>query len=255
VFKLASISFRAWLLLAFLVILTVGCINPRVPLDMTLEHIPTVAALIWFTIIGVRRPLSNLSYTLLVVFLCFHVLGAHYLYSEVPYEQWTRSLFGRGLNETLGFQRNHYDRLVHFLFGLLCAPVAADIGVRFAGVRPGFWAATFGLGFVAMCGNLYEIIEWIVALLASHTAAEIYNGQQGDYFDAAKDMTLNYLGAATSSVTVWMVDRRGKASAPCRAGTDASIMAKTPARTTGGRAAHAASTLLGPDSHTGKESE
>ena len=35
--------------------------------------------------------LSNISYTTIFIFMCLHVVGAHYTYSEVPYQEWTNS--------------------------------------------------------------------------------------------------------------------------------------------------------------------
>ena len=47
-----------------------------------------------------------------------------------------------------------------------------------------------------MCTSLvYEWAEWGIALMLSPDAAEAYNGQQGDVWDAQKDMALASLGA------------------------------------------------------------
>ena len=47
-------------------------------------------------LIATRRslPLSRVSYTLIFIFLCFHSIGAHYTYSQVPYQQWWAQLTG-----------------------------------------------------------------------------------------------------------------------------------------------------------------
>ena len=50
-------------------------------------------------------PLSRISYTLIFLFLCLHTVGAHYTYSLVPYDELWSRLFGRSLNEALGFER------------------------------------------------------------------------------------------------------------------------------------------------------
>ncbi len=138
------------------------------------------------------------------MFLVLHVIGAHYLYSNVPYDEWSRAVTGRSINEALGTTRNHYDRFVHFMFGILVGPAAADMAVRFGRIRPGFWAAAFAVGLIALCGNLYEILEWLLTLVASPEDAENYNGQQGDLFDAQKDITLNLAGALISAVPIWI---------------------------------------------------
>ena len=57
-----------------------------------------------------RFPLSNISYSLIFVFMCLHTVGAHYTYSLVPYHRWSQNFLGLGVNDLAGFQRNHYDR-------------------------------------------------------------------------------------------------------------------------------------------------
>ena len=55
----------------------------------------------------------------------------------------------------------------------------------------------FALAVVlVMCTSLaYEWLEWAIALALSPEAAEAYNGQQGDPWDAHADMLLATLGA------------------------------------------------------------
>ena len=49
-----------------------------------------------------------------------------------------RSLTGDSLNEALGWERNNFDRVVHFSYGLLLAYPIREVFLRIAGVR-GFW--------------------------------------------------------------------------------------------------------------------
>src|SRR5574342_696909 len=58
-----------------------------------------------------RLPLSRLSYTLSFVFLTLHEVGAHYTYSEVPYDPWVRALTGRSLDAAMRGQRDEVDRV------------------------------------------------------------------------------------------------------------------------------------------------
>src|SRR5690349_5215756 len=64
---------------------------------------------------------SRVSYTLIFVFLCLHAVGAHYTYAEVPYDAWWRALTGSSFNAMVGWDRNNFDRIVHFSYGLLFA--------------------------------------------------------------------------------------------------------------------------------------
>jgi putative membrane protein len=53
---------------------------------------------------------SDRSYVLMTIFMILHTIGAHYTYAEVPVGFWVK--------DALGLARNHYDRVVHFSFGL-----------------------------------------------------------------------------------------------------------------------------------------
>lgn len=204
--KSSKWPYRLWVLLVVLVALAVSCIGVESWTDTGLQHIPTVAGLVLLAWWGWReeRALSNASYMLLAGFFLLHIVGAHYLYSNVPYDDWARALTGRTINGLFGWERNCFDRLVHFSFGVLIAPVVYEMGVRFAGLRPGFWPALLAVGFVSLFGNVYEVLEWGISLVMSAESAETYNGQQGDVWDAQKDLTLSFVGSLLSTgVCLW----------------------------------------------------
>ncbi len=83
-------------------------------------------------LVGTRRllPLSGVSYTCIMVFLALHMIGAHYTYAEVPYDAAFKSLTGSSFNELIGWQRNNYDRVVHFSYGLLLAYPIRELFLR-----------------------------------------------------------------------------------------------------------------------------
>ena len=66
----------------------------------------------------------------LFLFFVFHAIGAHYTYSLVPYDDWWQSISGDALEE-----RNHYDRIVHFFYGLLVTPAAVEIFAHYANAQ------------------------------------------------------------------------------------------------------------------------
>src|ERR1051325_7967061 len=78
-----------------------------------------------------RFQFSNASYVLIILFLALHTIGAHYTYAKVPAGFWIQNLFH--------FNRNHFDRIIHFAFGLLLIYPLQELLHRVAGVRPG-WA-------------------------------------------------------------------------------------------------------------------
>lgn len=59
--------------------------------------------------------------------MLLHILGARYIYSYVPYDEWMQALAGVTLTGSFALSRNHYDRVVHFAFGLLFARPTFEI--------------------------------------------------------------------------------------------------------------------------------
>jgi len=149
-------------------------------------------ALMFFT--HRRLLFSRISYTLIFIFLCLHTIGAHYTYSEVPYDEWFTALTGNSLNEMMGWQRNHFDRLVHFSYGLLLAYPIREIFLRVANVR-GFWGYFLPLDVTMSTSMIYELVEWAAAVNFGGDLGMNFLGSQGDVWDAHRDMALASLGA------------------------------------------------------------
>ena len=185
-------------------------INPRNRQDWALENALSVAFVAALVILRHRLPLCRISGTALFVFLTLHTIGAHYTYSEVPYDQWSRALTGRSLGELFGWNRNHYDRLVHFSYGFLLAYPIRQILVRIAGVQ-GVWSYYLPFAVTSSSSADYELIEWGAATVFGGDLGIAYLGTQGDVWDAQKDMALAALGAlvAMSLVGLVRVWRRG----------------------------------------------
>lgn len=183
------------LLLFFLVVFVGLGLDPTSRSDWLLENFLTVLALAWAIWWYRRTPLSNLACTLLFVFGVLHEIGAHYQYSEVPYETWVAALCEDcSLDALFGFQRNQFDRLVHFLYGLLITPVAAEVIVSRVRLR-GFWLFVLPVTFMMSHSLIYELIEWLAASVVAPEVGQAYLGTQGDVWDAQKDMALATLGS------------------------------------------------------------
>jgi putative membrane protein len=168
--------------------------------DWFLENLLVFATVPWLIHMYLRRPLSDASYIFLVLFFCLHTVGSHYTYSEAPIGYWVSDL--------LDLERNHYDRFVHFSFGLLlCYPMQELIG---RAARPrGNWALVFAVMLVCTFSLAYETMEWIVAAVVSPEAGLAFLGTQGDVFDAQKDSALAALGAIITASAVALLRKRG----------------------------------------------
>ncbi|MET0660445.1 MAG: DUF2238 domain-containing protein [Steroidobacteraceae bacterium] len=153
-------------------------------------------------LIATRRQMrfSNTAYVCVFSFLVLHSIGAHYTYALVPYDRWWQSLTGDTVSEIMAWQRNHYDRLVHFLYGVLILPPSVELLDRYGPTRNG-WQWVLPVLFVMSHSAIYEIVEWLAALVVAPDLGSAYLGTQGDEWDAQKDMALASAGALMSMLT------------------------------------------------------
>ncbi len=182
---LVALFLAEWVVLA---------INPLHRNDWILENLLVFLVVPILALTYRRFPFSKVSYTLLFIFGCLHVLGAHYTYADVPYDSWWTLLTGRSFNELLGWERNNFDRIVHFSYGLLLAYPIREVYLRIAGVR-GFWGYVFPLSFIMSTSMTFELAEWGAATVFGGDLGMAYLGAQGDEWDAHKDMALASVGA------------------------------------------------------------
>jgi len=179
---------------AYAVLWAVLAIRPAHRDDWLLENVLVLALFVLLALIRRWFRFSNTSLVLILLFLALHTVGSHYTYAEVPYDQWWRQLTGHTLNSVLGWERNNYDRVVHFSYGLLLAYPIREFFLRVVEVR-GFWAYFLPLDFTLSTSALYELIEWGAAAVFGGELGMNYLGTQGDIWDAHKDMALAGLGA------------------------------------------------------------
>jgi putative membrane protein len=186
-------------------------IRPRYRQDWALENVLTVLFVGALVLCRNRLPLSRVSYTALFLFLTLHTIGAHYTYAEVPWDEWSRTLTGRPLSDRFGWDRNHYDRFVHFSYGFLLAYPIRQILIRVAGVR-GIWGYYLPFAITSSTSADFELIEWGAATAFGGDLGIAYLGTQGDVWDAQKDMALAALGALLS-MTLLAIRNAGRRDA------------------------------------------
>ncbi len=178
----------------FLIIWLILAINPTYRFDWFLENILVFIFVPLLILTYKYFRLSNISYTLIFIFMTLHSIGAHYTYALVPLD-WS----------VLGFSRNHYDRVVHFSFGLLLAYPVRELFMRIAVAR-GFWAYYLPFDMTLAFSAVYEIVEWLTAVIVAPEAGNAFLGTQGDEFDAIKDMALAGTGAALSMLVTSIIN-------------------------------------------------
>lgn len=136
---------------------------------------------------------SDLSYLLICIYLCLHVYGSKYTYAENPLGYW--------LKDSFHWERNHYDRIVHFSFGFLLAYPMREMFLRW--LKFPVWVAwILPIEITLSVSGFYELIEWAVADVFFPAQGDAYLGTQGDIWDAQKDIFLATLGAVLATTIV-----------------------------------------------------
>lgn len=143
-----------------------------------------------------NKPLFNpLSYLLIYSFLSLHVIGSMYAYASVP--------FGFELKDWFHLQRNPYDRIVHFSFGLLLAYPLQQVLHQVFNVRK--WRFfIMPVEIILSVSALFELIEWFIGGVLMPHCANTYVGTQGDIWDAQKDMALATFGASITMLLTYL---------------------------------------------------
>jgi putative membrane protein len=170
-----------------------------------MENLLAVGLVLGLALSARRFPLSRISYTMIFGFLVLHEIGAHYTYSLVPYDEAAKNLLGFSVNEALGLERNHFDRLIHLVYGLLFAYPIREIFLRIVDVR-GVWGYLLPINLTMSTSLLYELIEWGAATLFGGELGQAYLGTQGDVWDAHKDMAWATAGAALAMAVTFAIN-------------------------------------------------
>jgi len=176
---------KSSLFILYIIIWLLLAISPSYRNDWLLENILVFIALPIILWSEKRFGFSNASVWMLFVFFVLHEIGAHYTYSEMPYFS--------PLTEFFGFDRNHYDRLIHFLFGLLLFLPFYELFSSFQ--KSHKFISILTLLFLFSASGFYEVAEWLITQMTHPDLGTAFLGIQGDQWDAQKDMACGYLGA------------------------------------------------------------
>jgi putative membrane protein len=179
-----------WILLA---------IHPVDRGDWFLENLLVFVAIAVLVSTYHKFQFSNLTYGLIGLFLALHAVGAHYTYAKVPAGFWLKHLFH--------LNRNHFDRVIHFGFGLLLVYPVQELLRRAAGVRV-TWLPWLALATIVALSSFFEILEAIIAQIVHPDLGAAYLGTQGDIWDAQKDMTAAIVGGILATLAISAGGRR-----------------------------------------------
>ena len=174
------------LLAAVLAVLVWSGLWSKDRLTWWLEVTPALIGLV--VLVFTRRSFrfTPLLQTLLALHMILLAVGGHYTYAEVPLGHWVAEAFNLG--------RNHYDRLGHFAQGLVPALITREILIRRGIVRSRGWILFFAICTAMTISAVYELIEWVSAVIYGQNA-DAFLGGQGDVWDTQKDMACALFGA------------------------------------------------------------
>ncbi len=186
-----SLRFLVFFLASFFVCFAWSAIKPHDYFTWVLEVTPALAGAVLLVMTCRRFPLTMVSYAHIWIFALVMLIGGHYTYAEVPFFNWISDIFD--------FGRNHFDRIGHFLQGLVPAIVAREVLLRTSPLKPGKWLFTITVSIALGVSASYEIIEYLTARLTGD-AAEAFLGTQGDPWDTQRDMFMALIGAVHANV-------------------------------------------------------
>ncbi len=182
------------------------------PADRLIWFLETLPLIVGAGAVALRWrewPWTQLAVWMMFIAAIILCVGGHWTYAEVPYGEWMR--------EQLGWQRNPWDRVGHFMQGVVTAVIAREMLRRCSGLPPGkamFWVVVC---IAVAVSALYEIVEWWATLIAAPDEGIAFLGAQGDEWDAQWDMTLALAGAIVVQVLLNRLHDRQLGSLPaCR---------------------------------------
>ena len=179
--------------------LLISAYRPERVFDWWLENALVLSFLAALILFHRSLPLSDLSYLLIFVYLSLHEWGAHYKYSDVPLGEW--------MKPWLHTQRNHFDRVSHFCFGLMLSYPMQEWLMRVAGVSSR-WRYYLAVEATVALSAGYEMMEAGMAMVLTPQRGEEFVGMQGDIFDSQKDIFYAGIGSIVAMLVVWAIRRR-----------------------------------------------
>jgi putative membrane protein len=159
----------------YVIVWIIMAINPKYPQDWLLENVLVFFIFPFIIWMDKKHHYSLLSIVLFLLFASLHSLGSHYTYAEMEHFDIITQFFG--------FERNHFDRLVHFLFGLLLFRILFEM------ITPGIATVKTALLFT------FTMIVSISALIFHPGLGTAFLGTQGDVWDAQQDTLVATIGA------------------------------------------------------------
>ncbi len=191
-------QFPAILLIIYCIEFIILAIHPYDRITWLAENIVALLPVCGLVLMyAYKLRFTNMAYFLMAAFIYLHTIGGHYTFERVPFDF---------ISELFGFDRNHFDRVCHFMVGFFAYPLLEllEKGRYIRSRLLAIFVVVMGIfGFAA----IFEIIEWLYAALSNPEAGNAFLGSQGDIWDAQKDMLCDGLGALVTSLLYHVMNK------------------------------------------------
>ncbi|MGV8934154.1 MAG: DUF2238 domain-containing protein [Gallionellaceae bacterium] len=178
-------------MVTLLLVLAISAVHPYDRATWLMEVAPILIAAPVMLATYHRFSLTNLLYGLIFIHALVLIAGGTYTYARVPLGFW--------MQDILSLSRNPYDKIGHFMQGLVPFLLMREILLR-----NNFLSSKGMTAFLSICVAMaisawYELIEWWSAL-ALGQGADDFLGTQGDPWDTQSDMFFAFIGACTALI-------------------------------------------------------
>ncbi len=174
------------LLVLFILLLIWSAIGPLDYRLWILEVAPAIIGIGLCVIFYFRQAFTSTTYLWCFVAACLMTIGAHYSYSEVP--------FFDLIKEKFNSDRNNYDKIGHFVQGMVAVLVSQEVFLRKRIIRSPGWTNFLSVCVAMTVAAIYELIEWLAVVLGPELT-DNFLGMQGYIWDAQSDIFFALLGA------------------------------------------------------------
>lgn len=161
-------------------------IHPYDQFTWFLEILPCILGFAILAITYNKFRFTNLTYTFILIHFVILFIGSHYTYARVPAFDWIQDLFDQS--------RNNYDKLGHFAQGFIPALITREVLIQRQIIQKKSWLPFIVTSICLAISALYELFEWLVAVLMGQSADD-FLGMQGYEWDTQSDMLYALIGA------------------------------------------------------------
>ena len=179
--------FKKSLIVIFLLFWIALAISPAHRGIWALENILVVTVFPVVLWLDKKYSFTDWTFFSLTAFVILHLFGANLTYNTMTYFTWFSDWFG--------WQRNYYDQVIHFLFGLMVFMSFFEIFYHQGYSKKLSYLIAFL--FISSIGSWYEVLEWL-SMAAFCPLSEVECSRaitQEDVWDTQKDMAYAVIGA------------------------------------------------------------